>query len=68
MCVGAETCEHSPPAVDRVRLGSQAFHTTTSFSANIGAWNIASVTSLYMVCAASGPGGAHYGGTRSAGL
>ena len=40
--------------VDRVRLGSQAFYGATTFSANIGAWNIASVTSLSNVCAAFG--------------
>ncbi len=39
--------------VDRVRFGSQAFQSATSFSANIGAWNIASLTSLYQVCARS---------------
>jgi hypothetical protein len=52
MCVGAETCEHFPPAVDRMWLGSQAFYSTKAFSANIGAWNTASVTSLQQVCAA----------------
>ena len=54
MCIGAEPCEHVPPAVDRVRLGSQAFASSSSFSANIGAWNTASLTSLYQVCAAFG--------------
>ena len=49
-----DTCEHSPPAVDRVRLGSQAFQSSSSFSANIGAWNIASVTTLSFVCTAFG--------------
>ena len=44
--------------VDRVRLGSQAFYDAYAFNANIGAWNIARVTSLDSVCAAFGPGGA----------
>jgi hypothetical protein len=40
--------------VDCVWLGSQAFQSASAFNANIGAWNTASVTSLYDVCAASG--------------
>ncbi len=38
--------------VDRGWLGSQAFTQASAFNANIGAWNIAAVTSLSMVCAA----------------
>jgi hypothetical protein len=54
MCTRAETCEHSPPAVERVRLGLQAFQSAKTFSADIGAWNIASLTTLSNVCAAFG--------------
>jgi hypothetical protein len=43
------------PAVERVRLGSQAFYLTTAFSANIGAWNTARVSNMYQVCAAFRP-------------
>ena len=39
--------------VDRVRLGSQVFASANGFSANLGAWNIASLTSLYQGCARS---------------
>jgi hypothetical protein len=55
--------------VDRGWLGPQAFNSATAFSADIGAWNTARVTTLSAVCAAySGPGGAPpRGGTRSAG-
>jgi hypothetical protein len=45
--------------VDRVRLGSQAFQSASAFNANIGAWNTASVYTLYAVCAASGPAARH---------
>ena len=51
--IRAETCEHFPPAWTE-RCGSQAFYSTTSFGANIGAWNTVSLTSLYQVCAAFG--------------
>ncbi len=45
--------------VERGWLGSQAFYSASAFNANIGAWNTASVTLCYSVCAAlSGPGGA----------
>ena len=39
-------------------FGAQAFYSASAFNANIGAWNTASVTTLYQVCAAFGPGGA----------
>jgi surface protein len=35
--------------------GAQAFRSAWAFNANIGSWNTASVTTLYEVCAASGP-------------
>ncbi len=38
--------------VDRVRFGSQAFQSVSGFNADIGAWNTASVTTLYYVFAA----------------
>ncbi len=38
----------------RAWLGSQAFRYATAFNANIGAWNAASVSNMYYVCAASG--------------
>ncbi len=47
-------CEHLPPAVELVLLGSQAFYHASAFNANIGAWNTVSVTSLSAVCAAFG--------------
>ncbi len=37
--------------VDRGLLGSQAFSSAAAFNANIGAWNTASVTTLFAVCA-----------------
>jgi surface protein len=40
--------------VDRGWLGSQAFYSASAFNANIGAWNTASVTTLFYVCAAFG--------------
>jgi surface protein len=40
--------------VDLVWFGSQAFTQASSFNADIGAWNTASVTTLKMVCAAFG--------------
>jgi hypothetical protein len=36
-------------------FGAQAFNFAKTFNANIGAWNTASVTSLFQVCAAPGP-------------
>jgi hypothetical protein len=44
--------------VERVRLGSQAFKSASTFNANIGAWNTARTISLSEVCAASGRRGA----------
>jgi hypothetical protein len=38
--------------VDRGWLGSQAFNSATAFSADIGAWSTAAVTTLSSVCAA----------------
>jgi hypothetical protein len=48
-------------AADDLRVvGSQAFADASAFNANIGAWNTAAVTTLYMVCAAlSGPTASH---------
>ena len=57
---------------DCVRLGSQAFATAKAFNANIDAWNTASVTTLYDVCAAFRPADAlgrfsmRHGGTADA--
>jgi hypothetical protein len=56
-----------PSAWTACGFGAQAFYSASAFNANIGAWNTAAVTTLNQVCAAPGPGGAHYGGTRSAG-
>ena len=44
--------------VDRGWLGSQAFTGAWAFNANIGAWNTATVKSLYYVCVAFGRSGA----------
>jgi hypothetical protein len=55
-----------PSAWTACGFGAQAFNSASAFNANIGAWNTARVTVMNSVCA--GPGGAHYGGTRSAGL
>ena len=54
--------------VDRVRFGSQAFSGTTRFSANIGAWNTVSLTTLYYVCAAFGRRRATAAGALGRGL
>ena len=57
---------------DCVRLGSQAFSGAEAFNADIGAWNTASVTTLYDVCAAFRPADAlgrssmRHGGTADA--
>ncbi len=48
------TVQALPISVDRVRLGSQAFSLMSAFNADIGAWNTASVSNMYYVCAASG--------------
>jgi surface protein len=45
--------------VDREWLGWQAFGSASAFNANIAAWNTASVTTLYAVCAFSGPAARH---------
>ena len=50
--IRAETCERLPVGVDRGWLGGQAFQSASAFNANIGAWNTASVTTLFNVCAA----------------
>ena len=49
-------------------FGAQAFHSASAFNANIGAWNTASVSNMASVCAARGPGGAHYGGRARPGF
>jgi hypothetical protein len=54
-------------SVDHVQLRSQVFQLASAFNANISAWNTASVTSLCMVCAASGRRRATAGGWRAAG-
>ena len=66
--IRADTYERVPSASSACGFGAQAFQYASAFNADIGAWNTARVTTLSQVCAASGPGGAHYGGTRSAGL
>ena len=66
--IRAEPCERVPSAVDRGRLGSQAFFEAKAFNANIGAWTTASVLDMYGVCAAfSARRRATAGGTCSAG-
>jgi hypothetical protein len=50
--VRADTCEPFPSAWTACGFGAQAFYSAAAFNANIGAWNTASVTSLYVVCAA----------------
>jgi hypothetical protein len=57
-----------PSAWTACGFGAQAFKYATAFNANIGAWNTARVTTLANVCAAPGPGGAHYGGRALPGL
>jgi hypothetical protein len=57
-----------PSAWTACGFGVQAFGSASAFNANIGAWNTASVTMLYTVCAAPGPGGAHYGGRARPGF
>jgi hypothetical protein len=44
-----------PSASTACGFGAQAFYSASAFIANIGAWNTASVTTLYGVCAAPGP-------------
>jgi hypothetical protein len=46
--IPANACEHLTPP-------PQAFRSASAFNANIGAWNTARVTTLHLVCAASGP-------------
>ena len=62
-CVHVRVWAHTYPrrtvrtlsvGVDRLRLGLQAFQSASAFNADIGAWNIASVTSLGSVCASFG--------------
>ncbi len=53
--------------VDRVWLGSQAFHQASAFNAHIGVWNTAAVTSLYEVCAASPARAARHRGRAALG-
>ncbi len=54
-CVCANACEHFTPPPSVALIGSQAFQDASAFNANIGAWNTVRVTTLYSVCAASGP-------------
>ena len=66
-----ETVNHASPcpsAWTACGFGAQAFSAASAFNANIGAWNTAAVTTLYLVCAAPGPGGAHYGGRARPGF
>jgi hypothetical protein len=44
-----------PSASTACGFGAQAFTMATAFNANIGAWNTASMSSLFLVCAAPGP-------------
>jgi hypothetical protein len=53
--IRADACEHFTPPPSVALIGSQAFFSASAFNANIGAWNTASVTTLFTVCAASGP-------------
>jgi hypothetical protein len=50
-----KACEPWPSAWTACGFGAQAFRSASAFNADIGAWNIASVTSLSDVCAAPGP-------------
>ena len=50
--IRAEPCERFPSAWTACGFGAQAFYSASAFNANIGAWNTASVTTLYAVCAA----------------
>ncbi len=59
--IRAERCERFPSAWTARGFGSQAFY-TSKFNENIGAWNTASVTTLYYVCTAFGPAARHRGG------
>jgi hypothetical protein len=60
--IRAATCERLPVGVYRGWIGAQAFGSASAFNATIGAWNTASVTTLYYVCAAFGPAARHRGG------
>ncbi len=69
----AETLHRASPcpsAWTACGFGAQAFGSllASAFNANIGAWNIARVTTLDYVCATPGPGGAHYGGRARPGF
>ena len=48
--------------MDRVVVGSQAFGLCSAFNVNIGAWNVASMTTLGNVFAAFGRGERRGGG------
>jgi hypothetical protein len=61
-------CEPLPSAWTACGFGAQAFNSASAFNADIGAWNIARVTTLNYVCAAPGPGGVHYGGRARPGF
>jgi hypothetical protein len=81
MCVATRACacvrarayrsrEPFPSARTACGFCAQALYSASAFNANIGAWNIARVTTLYQVCAASGSAAAppQASRTRSAGL
>jgi hypothetical protein len=57
-----------PSASTACGCGAQAFQSASVFNANIGAWNTASVVSLYSVCAAFPARRRALWQTRSAGL
>ncbi len=51
-----------PLASTACGFGVQAFYSASAFNANIGAWNTASVSNMFQVCAAPGPASRHHGG------
>jgi hypothetical protein len=63
--IRASSC---PSASTACGFGAQAFDGALAFNADIGAWNTASVSNMAYVCAAPGPGGAHYGGRARRGF
>ena len=66
--IRADPCEpFLSVGADRVWFGSQAF-SSAAFNPNIGAWNTASVTTLFCVCAAFSARRRATAGTRSAGV
>ncbi len=59
---------HCPSVWTACGFGAQAFQGASAFNADIGVWNTASVSNMAYVCAAPGPGGAHYGGRARPGF